>query len=128
VNKALSSFCNRGGHDPNWYRTLKDHRFADFAKYYLVFLRIVFSQPQPTKKIPEPINTSRDVETRKQTVHTTLIRDQNGLGFTISGGKGSPSYKDNSDVRKYLIIVQVLARSGHLGHYHSHDKVIVCIS
>ncbi|XP_023710094.1 protein lap4 isoform X4 [Cryptotermes secundus] len=55
------------------------------------------TKPQLAKKIPEPIKTSRDVETRKQTVHTTLIRDQNGLGFSISGGKGSPPYKDKSD-------------------------------
>lgn len=76
-----------------------------------MFLRIIlFSHPQSTKKIPEPIKTSRDVETRKQTVHTTLIRDQNGLGFTISGGKGSPSYKENSDVRKCLITVPIIAR------------------
>jgi hypothetical protein len=76
-----------------------------------VFLKIIlFSRPQSTKKIPEPIKTSRDVETRKQTVHTTLIRDQNGLGFTISGGKGSPAFKDNSDVRKCLITVQFIAR------------------
>lgn len=31
-------------------------------------------------------------------MHTTLIRDQqNGLGFSIAGGKGSPPYKPNSD-------------------------------
>jgi hypothetical protein len=74
---------------------------------FFVFLNdyeIVLShQPPPAKKIPEPIKTSRDVETRKQTVHTTLIRDQNGLGFSIAGGKGSPPYKDKSDVRKRLI-------------------------
>lgn len=35
----------------------------------------------------------------KATLHTTLIRDQigQGLGFSIAGGKGSPSFKDNSD-------------------------------
>ncbi|XP_069692497.1 protein lap4 isoform X4 [Periplaneta americana] len=55
------------------------------------------AKPPPAKKIPEPIKTTKDVEIRKQTVHTTLIRDQNGLGFSISGGKGSPSYKDSSD-------------------------------
>jgi hypothetical protein len=64
---------------------------------------VLFCQPQLVKKIPEPIKTSGEVETRKQTVHTTLIRDQNGLGFSISGGKGSPPYKDKSDVRKCLI-------------------------
>lgn len=31
-------------------------------------------------------------------VHTTLIRDQNGLGFSIAGGKGSAPFKDNTDV------------------------------
>lgn len=31
-------------------------------------------------------------------VHTTLIRDQNGLGFSIAGGKGSPPFKAKSDV------------------------------
>lgn len=33
------------------------------------------------------------------TLHTTLIRDQigQGLGFSIAGGKGSPSYKDGCD-------------------------------
>jgi len=30
--------------------------------------------------------------------HTTLIRDQNGLGFSIAGGEGSPPFKDNNDV------------------------------
>ncbi|XP_012271241.1 protein lap4 isoform X3 [Orussus abietinus] len=30
-------------------------------------------------------------------VHTTLIRDQNGLGFSIAGGKSSPPFKDNTD-------------------------------
>ncbi|XP_049784169.1 protein lap4 isoform X9 [Schistocerca cancellata] len=49
------------------------------------------------KKIPEPIQPVKNAEVRKQTVYTTLIRDQNGLGFSIAGGKGSPPYKDNSD-------------------------------
>ena len=52
------------------------------------------------KKIPEPLTS-----VKQQTpdplvpvlVHTTLIRDQNGLGFSIAGGKGSPAYKPNSD-------------------------------
>ncbi|XP_047097531.1 protein lap4 isoform X2 [Schistocerca piceifrons] len=49
------------------------------------------------KKIPEPIQPVKNAEVRKQTVYTTLIRDQNGLGFSIAGGKGSPPYKDSSD-------------------------------
>lgn len=35
--------------------------------------------------------------------HTTLIRDQNGLGFSIAGGEGSPPFKDNNDVRTISI-------------------------
>lgn len=37
--------------------------------------------------------------THKITLHTTLIRDQigQGLGFSIAGGKGSPSFKDTSE-------------------------------
>ncbi|XP_018339943.1 PREDICTED: protein lap4 isoform X4 [Trachymyrmex septentrionalis] len=51
-----------------------------------------------TKKIPEPIMTVKDTEPMVSVLfHTTLIRDQNGLGFSIAGGEGSPSFKDNSD-------------------------------
>ncbi|CAH1400363.1 unnamed protein product [Nezara viridula] len=38
-----------------------------------------------------------DYDVQIQTIHTTLIRDQNGLGFSIAGGKGSPQFKENSD-------------------------------
>ncbi|XP_077266411.1 scribble planar cell polarity protein isoform X4 [Temnothorax americanus] len=51
-----------------------------------------------TKKIPEPIMAVKDNEPMVSVLfHTTLIRDQNGLGFSIAGGEGSPSFKDNSD-------------------------------
>lgn len=41
---------------------------------------------------------------KKVTINTTLIRDNvNGLGFTIAGGKGSPAYKENSDVSSFGI-------------------------
>ncbi|XP_068081480.1 protein lap4 isoform X2 [Anabrus simplex] len=55
-----------------------------------------FRSKQP-KRIPEPIPAVKDGEVRKQLVPTVLIRDQNGLGFSIAGGKGSPPFKDNSD-------------------------------
>jgi len=38
------------------------------------------------------------MEMRKEMVHTTLIRDSQGLGFSIAGGKGSPGFKEGSDV------------------------------
>ncbi|KAL6262507.1 hypothetical protein P5V15_005306, partial [Pogonomyrmex californicus] len=51
-----------------------------------------------TKKIPDPLTTVKDSEPMVSVLfHTTLIRDQNGLGFSIAGGEGSPSFKDNSD-------------------------------
>ncbi|XP_054003546.1 protein lap4 isoform X2 [Hylaeus anthracinus] len=51
------------------------------------------------KKIPEPISTVKQGTEPMVSVlvHTTLIRDQNGLGFSIAGGEGSPPFKDNSD-------------------------------
>lgn len=36
--------------------------------------------------------------TKKQLVYTTLIRDQNGLGFSIAGGKGCTPFKENTEV------------------------------
>lgn len=50
------------------------------------------------------LSDSKDVEVRKQIVSTTLIRDQNGLGFSIAGGKGCPPFKDNSDVRRMYLM------------------------
>ncbi|XP_066594462.1 protein lap4 [Prorops nasuta] len=50
-----------------------------------------------TKRVPEPISKTADERLVSVLVHTTLIRDQNGLGFSIAGGKGSPSFKDSSD-------------------------------
>lgn len=38
------------------------------------------------------------MELRKEMVHTTLIRDSQGLGFSIAGGKGSPGFIEGSDV------------------------------
>ncbi|XP_050308936.1 protein lap4-like isoform X3 [Anthonomus grandis grandis] len=48
----------------------------------------------PPPPLP-PINNN--VETKKILVHTTLIRDSRGLGFSIAGGKGSQPFKADSD-------------------------------
>ncbi|XP_054268231.1 protein lap4 isoform X3 [Macrosteles quadrilineatus] len=48
---------------------------------------------QKSAKVIEP----KDYEVIRQMVHTTLIRDQNGLGFSIAGGKGCPSFRDKSE-------------------------------
>nr|XP_033337059.1 protein lap4 isoform X4 [Megalopta genalis] len=52
-----------------------------------------------SKKIPEPLPPVKSSSEPMVSVlvHTTLIRDQNGLGFSIAGGEGSPPLKDNSD-------------------------------
>ncbi|XP_067121848.1 protein lap4-like isoform X2 [Centruroides vittatus] len=36
-------------------------------------------------------------ETIKETIHTTLIREHNGLGFSIAGGQGSLPYKEDCE-------------------------------
>lgn len=60
------------------------------------------------KKIPEPIPAARasNEPMMPVLVHTTLIRDQNGLGFSIAGGKSSPPFKDNTDVSYRQPIVE----------------------
>ncbi|CAG9787211.1 unnamed protein product [Diatraea saccharalis] len=50
------------------------------------------SSPPPTTAPYIP-----PVYQQKVLVHTTLIRDGAGLGFSIAGGKGSPPYRDDSD-------------------------------
>ncbi|XP_030757853.1 protein lap4 isoform X4 [Sitophilus oryzae] len=48
----------------------------------------------PPPPLP-PVENS--VETKTILVHTTLIRDSRGLGFSIAGGKGSQPFKADSD-------------------------------
>ncbi|XP_077519619.1 protein lap4-like isoform X36 [Amblyomma americanum] len=45
---------------------------------------------------PEPRTPEPDFETKREIIYTTLIRDHNGLGFSIAGGKGGTPYKDGS--------------------------------
>lgn len=45
---------------------------------------------------PEPRTPEPDFETKRDIIYTTLIRDHNGLGFSIAGGKGGTPYKDGS--------------------------------
>ncbi|XP_065157658.1 protein lap4-like isoform X4 [Atheta coriaria] len=51
-------------------------------------------------KIPSPLPplvSDDDVAVKRVSIHTTLIRDSRGLGFSIAGGKGSPAFKGDSD-------------------------------
>ncbi|XP_034252876.1 protein lap4-like isoform X4 [Thrips palmi] len=50
------------------------------------------------KRIPEPLKgVGSDTEVRKVVVYTTLIRDSNGLGFSIAGGKGCPPFRSDGN-------------------------------
>ncbi|XP_072380003.1 uncharacterized protein scrib isoform X2 [Diabrotica undecimpunctata] len=46
---------------------------------------------------PLPPQLEEEVPLQKVLVHTTLIRDSKGLGFSIAGGKGSQPFKADSD-------------------------------
>ncbi|CAH2085533.1 unnamed protein product [Euphydryas editha] len=56
-------------------------------------------QPYRARASPPPATEPYvpPVYQQKVLVHTTLIRDGSGLGFSIAGGKGSPPYRDDSD-------------------------------
>ncbi|XP_057652648.1 protein lap4-like isoform X2 [Diorhabda carinulata] len=45
--------------------------------------------------LPPPLD--EDISLQKILIHTTLIRDSRGLGFSIAGGKGSQPFKADSD-------------------------------
>ncbi|XP_053605451.1 protein lap4 isoform X3 [Plodia interpunctella] len=55
------------------------------------FQRLQASPPPQTTPYVPPVYQ------QKVLVHTTLIRDGAGLGFSIAGGKGSPPYREDSD-------------------------------
>ncbi|XP_050349291.1 protein lap4-like isoform X8 [Nymphalis io] len=55
------------------------------------YQRMQASPPPPTQPYVPPVYQ------QKVLVHTTLIRDGSGLGFSIAGGKGSPPYREDSD-------------------------------
>ncbi|XP_043483475.1 protein lap4 isoform X2 [Leptopilina heterotoma] len=68
----------------------------------LVILREVTKILSSTDVIKKSSDSPHTMESNADSfitvsVHTTLIRDQNGLGFSIAGGKGSPPFKAKSD-------------------------------
>jgi len=56
--------------------------------YFIIYVK--------NRKTPDPLKELDS--TKKQIVYTTLIRDQNGLGFSIAGGKGSSHCQENNEV------------------------------
>ncbi|XP_049871251.1 protein lap4 isoform X4 [Pectinophora gossypiella] len=60
---------------------------------------------------------------QKVLVHTTLIRDGAGLGFSIAGGKGSPPYREDSDAI-YISRISPQGAAAKDGKMLVGDKVI----
>lgn len=60
---------------------------------------------------------------QKVLVHTTLIRDGAGLGFSIAGGKGSPPYREDSDAI-YISRISPQGAAAKDGKMQVGDKVI----
>ncbi|KAF9409574.1 hypothetical protein HW555_011106 [Spodoptera exigua] len=60
---------------------------------------------------------------QKVLVHTTLIRDGAGLGFSIAGGKGSPPYRDDSDAI-YISRISPQGAAAKDGKMMVGDKVV----
>lgn len=56
-----------------------------------------YTQNAPPPLIPPIQPEDDDVVLQKVLVHTTLIRDSRGLGFSIAGGKGSQPFRQDSD-------------------------------
>lgn len=60
--------------------------------------RSVESTKTDQHRVPSPLPAiSDDLVSHKMLIHTTLIRDSRGLGFSIAGGKGSQPFKADSD-------------------------------
>lgn len=56
----------------------------------------ILAPPSPVPPAPLTIENEPPA-TQKVLLHTTLIRDSRGLGFSIAGGKGSQPFKAESD-------------------------------
>ncbi|XP_043213961.1 protein lap4-like isoform X2 [Amphibalanus amphitrite] len=55
--------------------------------------------PPPPPPPPAQVNgqASEELVPKIETIHTTLMRDKSGLGFSIAGGKGAAPYVEGSD-------------------------------
>ncbi|KAG1666736.1 Protein scribble [Nymphon striatum] len=64
-----------------------------------------------------------DMVIRKEKLYTTLIRDQNGLGFCIAGGKGGTPFKSDSNA-VYISRIQESGSADKDGKLRVGDRVI----
>ncbi|XP_069944954.1 protein lap4 isoform X4 [Cherax quadricarinatus] len=58
-----------------------------------------------------------------ETLYTTLMRDHNGLGFSIAGGRGAAQFKDGSDAI-YISRITEGGAAAKDGKLHIGDRVI----
>ncbi|XP_063893859.1 protein lap4 isoform X15 [Helicoverpa armigera] len=82
------------------------------------YQRLQASPPPPSTEPYIP-----PVYQQKVLVHTTLIRDGAGLGFSIAGGKGSPPYRDDSDAI-YISRISPQGAAAKDGKMMVGDKVV----
>ncbi|XP_073952347.1 uncharacterized protein isoform X6 [Choristoneura fumiferana] len=81
------------------------------------YQRLEASPPPLTQPYVPPVYQ------QKVLVHTTLIRDGAGLGFSIAGGKGSPPYRDDSDAI-YISRISPQGAAAKDGKMMVGDKVV----
>ncbi|XP_050563002.1 protein lap4 isoform X5 [Spodoptera frugiperda] len=81
------------------------------------YQRLQASPPPATEPYIPPVYQ------QKVLVHTTLIRDGAGLGFSIAGGKGSPPYRDDSDAI-YISRISPQGAAAKDGKMMVGDKVV----
>ncbi|XP_013173855.1 PREDICTED: protein lap4-like isoform X4 [Papilio xuthus] len=84
----------------------------------VTYQRLQASPPPPQTQPYVP-----PVYQQKVLVHTTLIRDGAGLGFSIAGGQGSPPYRDDSDAI-YISRISPHGAAAKDGKMQVGDKVI----
>ncbi|CAG4970355.1 unnamed protein product [Parnassius apollo] len=82
------------------------------------YQRLQVSPPPPQTQPYVP-----PVYQQKVLVHTTLIRDGAGLGFSIAGGKGSPPYREDSDAI-YISRISPQGAAAKDGKMQVGDKVV----
>ncbi|XP_048477702.1 protein lap4 isoform X6 [Plutella xylostella] len=78
------------------------------------------SQASPTPPVQPYVPPTYQ---QKILVHTTLIRDGAGLGFSIAGGKGSPPYREDSDAI-YISRISPQGAAAKDGKMMVGDKVV----
>lgn len=59
-----------------------------------------------------------------ETISTTIKRESGGLGFSIAGGKGNPSWKPGDDA-VYVSKINASGPADRSGHLKVGDKILL---